>query len=707
MPKDKEYQKRYEATREKLKKFAVANDYKAMVDYIIEINDETTAENTPECQSMLDFIERNTVIEDSEYEGQDAVREDLVINLGRELQSRLVQYTAELHESLERTKQKVNSGSIPGTELLTDDDPKLKENISYAVFMGSQKFQKLRNVHAVFGHMTTALDMKNSADYVKDLITKKISPYEKEVREKYTTPDKLTGKPIVSVEDLKKDNSYYNSGTVPITKCKGFYVNYNNLDGKHIFDKLPDDIQKISAANNIDELEKLKKGYIAEKEQLEMQENADKDKLAELNTSIARTNKAEARMFMKKDIAIFDKKINVIDNYMDKVSELHAEMKDDIKYILEDYEKRKKNKEEISPEYTAYAKSLKNLDYVFNDADNVNAEELFKSLEQVQKASNTYASTHKGGLSFKEVKGEGLKRADSSRHINKLLDDKLSDLEKAAQAVPPKESMNEKYSIRVPPRKNGAYSVPSGVRTIAASAFKCSDIDEISFPDTLETIENNTFVAAQSLSSVVLPSSVSTVGYRAFAAGTFGSYMFKANIKEITFYNPMCEIGSSVILNSYIQENSRTNSVYTGKIKGYNGSTAQAYAEANGITFESLGESPIPLTTTSATVTTAASASTEPVTTTETTPIDYDLGDVNEDGVVDAKDASTILVAYAKASTGSEDGLTEQQRSVSDVDNDVKVDAKDASSILAYYAMASTASGDVPSLKEYMTGKTS
>ena len=77
------------------------------------------------------------------------------------------------------------------------------------------------------------------------------------------------------------------------------------------------------------------------------------------------------------------------------------------------------------------------------------------------------------------------------------------------------------------------------------------------------------------------------------------------------------------------------------------------------------------------------------------------------DGKVDAKDASTILVAYAKASTGSEDGLTEQQRSVSDVDNDVKVDAKDASSILAYYAMASTASGDVLSLKEYMTGKTS
>lgn len=80
---------------------------------------------------------------------------------------------------------------------------------------------------------------------------------------------------------------------------------------------------------------------------------------------------------------------------------------------------------------------------------------------------------------------------------------------------------------------------------------------------------------------------------------------------------------------------------------------------------------------------------------------------MNEDGKVDAKDASIVLVAYAKVSTGSEDGLTEKQHKAADVNADGKVDAKDASSILAYYAMASTASGDVPSLKEYMTGKTS
>ena len=70
------------------------------------------------------------------------------------------------------------------------------------------------------------------------------------------------------------------------------------------------------------------------------------------------------------------------------------------------------------------------------------------------------------------------------------------------------------------------------------------------------------------------------------------------------------------------------------------------------------------------------------------------LGDANGDGSVDAKDASFILVAYAKASTGSEDGLTDTQREAADVNTDGKVDAKDASAILAYYAYLSTGGSD-------------
>ncbi len=114
-------------------------------------------------------------------------------------------------------------------------------------------------------------------------------------------------------------------------------------------------------------------------------------------------------------------------------------------------------------------------------------------------------------------------------------------------------------------------------------------------------------------------------------------------------------------------------------------------------------------TTASTKASTTDTTTDEPVSTTTTGTTteqpDADLGDVNEDGKVDAKDASMVLVAYAKVSTGSEDGLTEKQRKAADVNNDGKVDAKDASSMLAYYALVSTASGDIPSMKEFMTPK--
>ena len=64
-----------------------------------------------------------------------------------------------------------------------------------------------------------------------------------------------------------------------------------------------------------------------------------------------------------------------------------------------------------------------------------------------------------------------------------------------------------------------------------------------------------------------------------------------------------------------------------------------------------------------------------------------------------------VLVAYEKVSTGSEDVLTEKQRKAADVNTDGKVDAKDASSILAYYALISTSSGDILTMKEFMAPK--
>ncbi|MDO4863696.1 MAG: dockerin type I domain-containing protein, partial [Ruminococcus sp.] len=68
----------------------------------------------------------------------------------------------------------------------------------------------------------------------------------------------------------------------------------------------------------------------------------------------------------------------------------------------------------------------------------------------------------------------------------------------------------------------------------------------------------------------------------------------------------------------------------------------------------------------------------------------FALGDVNEDGKVDAKDASKVLVYYSAVSTGAEGGLSEVQMKAANVNGDAKIDAKDASRILVYYAAAST-----------------
>ena len=76
------------------------------------------------------------------------------------------------------------------------------------------------------------------------------------------------------------------------------------------------------------------------------------------------------------------------------------------------------------------------------------------------------------------------------------------------------------------------------------------------------------------------------------------------------------------------------------------------------------------------------------------------LGDPNNDGNIDAKDASFILVAYAKASTGGDSGLDEAQRAAADVKTDGMIDAKDASVILAYYAYLST--GGELSLSDFL-----
>ncbi|MBR4361332.1 MAG: leucine-rich repeat protein [Ruminococcus sp.] len=80
----------------------------------------------------------------------------------------------------------------------------------------------------------------------------------------------------------------------------------------------------------------------------------------------------------------------------------------------------------------------------------------------------------------------------------------------------------------------------------------------------------------------------------------------------------------------------------------------------------------------------------------------YTLGDVNEDGMIDAKDASLVLVEYSKASTGGNGEFIQAQKKASDVNSDGMTDAKDASLILSYYSYVSTNSGSALTLEEFL-----
>ncbi|MBQ8296248.1 MAG: hypothetical protein IJX77_00515 [Ruminococcus sp.] len=79
---------------------------------------------------------------------------------------------------------------------------------------------------------------------------------------------------------------------------------------------------------------------------------------------------------------------------------------------------------------------------------------------------------------------------------------------------------------------------------------------------------------------------------------------------------------------------------------------------------------------------------------------DYTLGDADNDGNINALDASLVLTAYANTATGKETGLTQLQELAADADGNGRIDAIDASEILGYYAHIAT--GGTGTFPEYL-----
>ena len=101
--------------------------------------------------------------------------------------------------------------------------------------------------------------------------------------------------------------------------------------------------------------------------------------------------------------------------------------------------------------------------------------------------------------------------------------------------------------------------------------------------------------------------------------------------------------------------------------------------------------------------TTAATTAVTTTTTTEPVPAaEYKLGDVNDDGLINSVDASSVLAYYARVSTKQDGGYTEEQQFAADADSDGQINAVDASNILAYYSYVSTTKEGIISFENYM-----
>ena len=118
------------------------------------------------------------------------------------------------------------------------------------------------------------------------------------------------------------------------------------------------------------------------------------------------------------------------------------------------------------------------------------------------------------------------------------------------------------------------YVIPDSVTSIGDGALACCEsLTSITIPDSVISIGDYAFYC-DSLTSITIPDGVTSIGDSAFWACE--------SLTSIIIENPDCIIydAERTISNSYMED------VFDGTIYGYEGSTAQAYAEKYGRKFE-------------------------------------------------------------------------------------------------------------------------
>ena len=153
--------------------------------------------------------------------------------------------------------------------------------------------------------------------------------------------------------------------------------------------------------------------------------------------------------------------------------------------------------------------------------------------------------------------------------------------------------------------------IGEGVQVIESCAFyDCNNLESVSLPSTLTEIEDSAFEDTL-LTDVIVPESVEYIGMTAFKLKYNIENITKRKSLTVTVLNPECELEMMCFAANTI-------------IAGYEGSTAQSFAEIYGYKFKLIDESALVTTTTTAppvvtTTTTSKETTTTPKPTTTTT----------------------------------------------------------------------------------------
>jgi hypothetical protein len=242
-------------------------------------------------------------------------------------------------------------------------------------------------------------------------------------------------------------------------------------------------------------------------------------------------------------------------------------------------------------------------------------------------------------------------------------------------------------------------TLPPTIKKIGSKSFcECKNLSDINFPAGIELIDDFAFSGCNSLRAPKLNRGLSKLGFSAFqVCDNLDSLSVPGSVEVVSDHTShgsrvytlrICsgvkKVSTNASLNNYYQkriiipptvvemEPYCVGYIYMGGyagttgavIYGAKGSAAEKYAKENGMTFYEF---------------------------------DFRYGDLDQNGKVNAVDASLALAEYTLRSTGDRKGkLTGASELRADINDDFTVNAIDASRILQYYAASSSGSDYTP-----------